>query len=74
MYRVFNMGIGFCVMVPDDPAVVRAVEEAFAAHPGAQGRRLEARRIGKVVADDRKRVFLPEQRLVGEGEEFTWLP
>ena len=64
MYRVFNMGIGFCLIVPDDPAAVRAVADTFAAH------RLTTQVIGKVVADERKRVFLPPQRLVGEGNEF----
>jgi phosphoribosylformylglycinamidine cyclo-ligase len=65
MYRVFNMGIGFCIVVPDDAAVIRAVVETFAAH------RLGASAIGRVVADDRRRVFLPNQRLTGEGNEFT---
>ena len=64
MYRVFNMGIGFCLIVPDDFSVLRAVEEAFAAH------RFGTHIIGKVVADERRRVFLPKQDLVGEGQEF----
>jgi phosphoribosylformylglycinamidine cyclo-ligase len=64
MYRVFNMGIGFCIVVPDDAAAVRAVVDAFAEH------RLAANVIGRVVADDRRRVFLPKQRLTGEGNEF----
>ena len=51
-------------IVPDDPAAVRAVADTFAAH------RLTTQVIGKVVADERKRVFLPRQRLVGEGNEF----
>ena len=65
MYRVFNMGIGFCTIVPDDADVVRAVADAFAAH------RLKTGVIGRVVADDRRRVFLPKQRLTGEDNEFT---
>jgi len=65
MYRVFNMGIGFCVIVPDDDAAVRAVADTFASH------RLATHVIGKVAADERRRVFLPKQRLVGEGHEFT---
>jgi len=64
MHRVFNMGIGFCLIVPDDFKVLRAVEETFAAH------RFDAHRIGRVVTDDRRRVFLPKQNLIGEGEEF----
>jgi len=70
MYRVFNMGIGFCVIVPDDRAVLRAVERTFAAHRGSTGQTFETRQIGKVVADERKRVFLRKQSLVGEGDEF----
>src|SRR5437870_875753 len=30
MYQVFNMGIGFCLIVPDDRSVLRAVDETFA--------------------------------------------
>jgi phosphoribosylformylglycinamidine cyclo-ligase len=64
MYRVFNMGIGFCVIVPDDIEVLRAVEETFAAH------RFATYTIGRVVADERRRVFLPKQNLIGEGVQF----
>ena len=64
MYRVFNMGVGFCVIVEDRRSVINAVEETFAAH------KFEARVIGRIVADDRKRVRLVKQHLVGEGEEF----
>jgi len=72
MYRVFNMGIGFCLIVPDDSAVLRAVDQTFAAHSASEGRRFETHRIGKVVKDedDRRRVFLPKQKLVGEGVGF----
>ena len=70
MYRVFNMGVGFCVIVPNDRAVVRAVEETFARHRGATGQPLEARQIGEVVDDARKRVFLRAAGLVGEGDGF----
>jgi phosphoribosylformylglycinamidine cyclo-ligase len=66
MYRVFNMGVGFCVIVPDDRAVVRAVQQTFAP--------FETREIGRVVEDPRRRVWLPEQRLVGEGDEFRETP
>ena len=65
MYRVFNMGIGFCLIVQDDESLIKAVTHAFAASS------FETRIIGKVIADERKRVFLPEQGLVGEGDEFT---
>jgi phosphoribosylformylglycinamidine cyclo-ligase len=65
MYRVFNMGIGFCLIVANQPALISAVTGSFAAS------HFEAQVIGEVVADDRRRVFLPQPGLVGEGEEFT---
>ena len=64
MYRVFNMGIGFCLVVGADGAGLRAVTDAFGAHG------FETHVIGRVIADERKRVFLPEQKLVGEGDRF----
>jgi phosphoribosylformylglycinamidine cyclo-ligase len=64
MYRVFNMGIGFCLILPDDAAMLRAVADAFGRHG------FETSPIGRVVADERKRVVLPEQNLVGQGDRF----
>jgi phosphoribosylformylglycinamidine cyclo-ligase len=63
MYRVFNMGVGFCVVVPEN-AVARVSE--IAAEYG-----IEAWSLGTVVEDERKRVWLRPHDLVGEGEEFT---
>ena len=65
MYRVFNMGVGFCVIVPDDPAAIAQVDNAARAHG------IEAQVIGHVVDDPAKRVLLPERHLVGEGDTFT---
>src|SRR5262245_46251664 len=70
MYRGFNMGVGFCLIVPNDRAVVRAVEQTFRAHRGSVAAGLEAHPIGEVIADDRRRVFLPKENLIGEGDEF----
>jgi phosphoribosylformylglycinamidine cyclo-ligase len=67
MYRVFNMGIGFCLILADEPSVISAVRQTFEASG------FETHVIGKVIADERKRVFLPKQGLVGEGEEFREL-
>jgi phosphoribosylformylglycinamidine cyclo-ligase len=64
MYRVFNMGIGFCLIVPDDRQILGAVEQTFTAC------RFATHQLGKVVADDRRRIFLPQQNLIGEGTEF----
>jgi len=64
MYRVFNMGIGFCVILRDEAALIEAVQQTFAASG------FQTRVIGRVVPDERRRIFLPAQGLVGEGEEF----
>jgi phosphoribosylformylglycinamidine cyclo-ligase len=62
MYRVFNMGVGFCVVAPES-AVERIREIA-----GEHG--IDAWALGIVVEDERKRVWLRPPDLVGEGEEF----
>ncbi len=62
MYRVFNMGVGFCVVVPES-AVARVTE--VAAEHG-----VDAWSLGHVMEDPRKRVWLRPQGLVGEGEAF----
>ena len=62
MYRVFNMGIGFCVIVPE-----REVQDALnvlAAFP------MEAQVIGRVVADPEKKVLVPGLGLVGKDGHF----
>lgn len=64
MYRVFNMGIGFCVIVPDDPSILEQVHKVMAKHG------VESFRIGTVTEDDRKRVLIPQKNLVGEGDQF----
>ena len=64
MYRVFNMGIGFCVIVP-------AQHEARAiAILGAHGKTCQ--RIGTVVDDADERVWVEQARLVGRaGQGFV---
>jgi phosphoribosylformylglycinamidine cyclo-ligase len=64
MHRVFNMGVGFCVVVPDDPAVTNAVLEVMKAHG------TEAQVIGRVVEDTERRVQIPAKHLVGRGDDF----
>jgi phosphoribosylformylglycinamidine cyclo-ligase len=63
MYLVFNMGVGFCVIVPEQ-AVARVQEIA-----GEHG--VDSWKLGTVVEDERKRVWLRPLGLVGEGEGFT---
>jgi phosphoribosylformylglycinamidine cyclo-ligase len=65
MYRVFNMGIGFCLVVPPDRAVIDTVTRTCTAAGFA------AQVIGEVVEDERQRVHLTRQRLVGEGDVFS---
>jgi phosphoribosylformylglycinamidine cyclo-ligase len=67
MYRVFNMGIGFCLILEDEPSILSAVKQTFAAN------QFETHIIGRVMADERRRVVLPTRGLVGEGDEFTAL-
>jgi phosphoribosylformylglycinamidine cyclo-ligase len=65
MYRVFNMGVGFCVITPADSAVLAAVQDVAAQH------KMQAIHIGEVIDDERRRVYLTEKGLVGEGERFV---
>ena len=63
MFRVFNMGVGFCVVVaPEDAA---RVAEIATRHGRA------ARTIGYAVADPERRVWIPEKRLVGRDASFA---
>src|SRR5262245_9363649 len=64
MYRVFNMGVGFCLIAPAEPSVIAEVEAAARAHG------IAAQVIGEVIEDPAKRVFLPEHGLVGTGDQF----
>lgn len=67
MYRVFNMGIGFCAIVPAD-AEARAIEIA-----GGHGK--SCRRIGVVVDDRERRVRIEPAGLVGRaGAGFVCAP
>jgi phosphoribosylformylglycinamidine cyclo-ligase len=62
MFEVYNMGVGFCVLVAerDRDAVLSIL----------QRHRRRAQIIGRVIQDDSKGVYLPRQRLVGHGKEF----
>jgi phosphoribosylformylglycinamidine cyclo-ligase len=62
MYQVYNMGIGFCVLVGehDGDAVLSILQR--------HGRRAQV--IGRVIEDDTKGVYLPQRRLIGHGKQF----
>jgi phosphoribosylformylglycinamidine cyclo-ligase len=63
MFEVYNMGIGFCVVVADTdvPATL-----AILARHGRQ-----ASVIGHAVADPSRSVSLPQHKLVGRGKRFV---
>jgi phosphoribosylformylglycinamidine cyclo-ligase len=62
MFEVYNMGVGFCVLVAEqDRGAVLSI---------LQRHRRRAQIIGRVIEDDSKGVYLPRQRLVGHGKEF----
>jgi phosphoribosylformylglycinamidine cyclo-ligase len=63
MYQVYNMGVGFCVLVAekDRDAALNILQR--------HGRRAQV--IGRIIDDDTKGVYLPHQRLVGHGKHFT---
>ena len=62
MFEVFNMGIGFCVVVPE--ADLDAALAILAEHKRA------AWVIGRAGADPSKSVYLPQHNLVGRGKRF----
>jgi phosphoribosylaminoimidazole (AIR) synthetase len=65
MYSVFNMGIGFCVVVPEAEAA-RAIE--IAAENGVEGFVL-----GRAVAEPKRTVRLLSVGLEGQGSAFRKL-
>jgi phosphoribosylformylglycinamidine cyclo-ligase len=62
MYEVYNMGIGFCVILSE--------KDADAALAILKKHEREARVIGYAVADRTKSVYLPQERLIGTGKRF----
>ena len=63
MFEVYNMGIGFCVVVAERD------REATLSILQRHGRRAQV--IGRVIADDGKGVYLPGERLAGHGKAFV---
>ncbi len=62
MFEVYNMGVGFCVLVAE-----RDRHRALAI---LQRHGRPAQVIGRVIKDDSKGVYLPGQKLAGHGKEF----
>lgn len=63
MFQVYNMGVGFCVTVPE--ASVEQTIDVITGH----GKR--AFRLGHVIADPERQVHIPALGLVGRGKRFA---
>ncbi len=63
MYYVFNMGIGFCIILTPADAE-KAIEIANKHH-------IQAKIIGKAVSDPQKKVEIPQKSLVGYQGQFN---
>ncbi len=66
MFRVYNMGIGFCIVVPENQA--QSVLTIVQSH------NKKAHKIGYAIPDVEKRVFIKEHTLVGKGSRFVKAP
>jgi phosphoribosylformylglycinamidine cyclo-ligase len=64
MYRVFNMGIGFCVIAPNDGKTPESIITT------AYKYGIDAYKIGEVINDPEKNVSIPQVNLVGQGDRF----
>lgn len=64
MFRVYNMGIGFCLVLPDDS---RQIDQATAI---AKKHGVQCYRLGHVARDAEKKIVLNPFNLVGKGERF----
>jgi phosphoribosylformylglycinamidine cyclo-ligase len=62
MFEVYNMGVGFCVVVAEADA------DATLAILARHGRHASV--IGHAVADPSKSVQLPHEKLIGTGKRF----
>ncbi len=62
MFRVYNMGIGFCVILPE--------QEVEAAIDIACKHKVDAFRLGYAVKDPKKQVFIRPKRLRGQGKKY----
>jgi len=63
MYKVFNMGIGFCVIVPADET--ERVKEIAGKY------NVESHKIGHVVNDGKRKVIIEPVKLIGDGKRFS---
>lgn len=66
MFQTFNMGVGYCVIIPADQA--QGVITTLAQH----GR--TAWVIGSVIPDQDKTIYLAKQKIIGRGKRFAQEP
>ena len=58
-------GVGFCIVLPDDKAMIQKAREICEAED------IETTHMGEVIDDPAKKVILEPKNLVGQGESFT---
>ena len=63
MFGVFNMGIGFCLVIPE--------KEIDALQRIAENHSIQTQRIGYVSETGTKKVVIPAKRLIGRTHTFT---
>jgi len=62
MFRVFNMGVGFCIVV--------SAEAESRVKEIAEEHQFKAWTLGRCVSDQQKRVWLKPKGLIGQGGKF----
>lgn len=62
MFRVYNMGVGFCIVLPESE-----VEKVF---DTCKKFHIECCRMGYAVLDTEKKVIIKEKRLIGKDNKF----
>ncbi len=63
MFKIYNMGIGFCIVVPEND--VKSVLDICCQS------KIECHRLGYTVKDKEKKVRIENKRLIGRGNKFT---
>ncbi len=65
MFRVFNMGVGFCLVLPDDSRQIDRAMKIAKAHG------VECHRLGYTIRDAERKILVKPHRLVGKGNRFV---
>ncbi|MFQ5520435.1 MAG: phosphoribosylformylglycinamidine cyclo-ligase [Candidatus Methylomirabilia bacterium] len=64
MFTVYNMGIGFCVVLPDDSTQIDRATAIAKKHG------VDCYRLGYAIRDAEKKIFVKPYNLVGKGDGF----